>query len=47
MLVKIFGGAVYGINALTITIEVNILWGAKFIIVGLSLIHISEPTRRS
>lgn len=32
MLVKIFGGAVYGINALTITIEVNILWGAKFII---------------
>lgn len=23
MLVKIFGGAVYGINALTITIEVN------------------------
>ena len=35
MLVKIFGGAVYGINALTITIEVNILWGAKFIIVGL------------
>lgn len=25
MLVKIFGGAVYGINALTITIEVNIL----------------------
>ena len=32
MLVKIFGGAVYGINALTITIEVNILWGAKFIL---------------
>ena len=29
MLVKIFGGAVYGINALTITIEVNILWGKK------------------
>lgn len=35
MLVKIFGGAINGIEATTITIEVNILWGAKFIIVGL------------
>lgn len=35
MLVKIFSGAVSGIEATTITIEVNILWGAKFIIVGL------------
>lgn len=27
MLVKIFGGAINGIEATTITIEVNILWG--------------------
>ena len=35
MLVKIFSGAVNGIEATTITLEVNILNGAKFIIVGL------------
>ena len=40
MLVKIFGGAVYGINALTITIEVNILWGAK----SVSYTHLTLPT---
>ncbi len=38
MLVKVFGGAVNGIDAITITIEVNILWGAKFIIVGLEFL---------
>ena len=46
MLVKIFGGAVYGINALTITIEVNILWGAKFIIVGLPDNAVKESQQR-
>ena len=35
MLIKLFSGAVNGIEAVTITIEVNILNGAKFIIVGL------------
>jgi len=35
VLVKTFGSAVYGIEATTITIEVNILSGTKFFIVGL------------
>ena len=36
----------YGINALTITIEVNILWGAKFIIVGLPDNAVKESQQR-
>lgn len=35
MLVKTYGGAVYGVNAAIITIEVNIIQGASFFIVGL------------
>lgn len=35
MLVKTFGSAVYGIQAITITIEVNIAPGTKYFIVGL------------
>ncbi len=35
MLVKTFGSAVYGIQAITITVEVNILAGTKYFIVGL------------
>ncbi len=35
MLVKTFGGAVYGIGAAIITIEVNIIQGASFYLVGL------------
>ncbi len=35
MLVKTFGSAVYGIQAITITIEVNIAAGTKYFIVGL------------
>jgi magnesium chelatase family protein len=35
MLVKTFGSAVYGIQATTITVEVNILPGTKYFIVGL------------
>ena len=35
MLVKTFGSAVYGIEATTITVEVNILAGTKYFIVGL------------
>ncbi|MDR0983015.1 MAG: YifB family Mg chelatase-like AAA ATPase [Culturomica sp.] len=46
MLVKIFGGAVNGIEALTVTIEVNILSGAKFIIVGLPDNTIRESQQR-
>lgn len=46
MLVKTFGGAVHGINAITITIEVNILWGAKFIIVGLPDNAVKESQQR-
>ncbi len=46
MLVKIFGGAVHGINAITITIEVNILWGAKFVIVGLPDNAVKESQQR-
>lgn len=35
MLVKTFGSAVYGVDALTITIEVNIAQGSNYFIVGL------------
>ena len=34
MLVKTYGGAVYGVNAAIITIEVNIIQGASFYMVG-------------
>lgn len=46
MLVKIFGGAVNGIEATTITLEVNIIWGAKFIIVGLPDNAVKESQQR-
>lgn len=42
MLVKTFGSAVYGIEAITITIEVNILPGTKFFVVGLPDAAIKE-----
>ena len=35
MLVKTFGSAVYGVNATTITVEVNIGQGIQFFLVGL------------
>jgi magnesium chelatase family protein len=35
VLVKTFGSAVYGIEAITITVEVNIAAGTKYFIVGL------------
>ncbi|GHV63679.1 magnesium chelatase [Bacteroidia bacterium] len=46
MLVKVYSGAVNGIDALTVTIEVNILWGAKFIIVGLPDNAVKESEQR-
>lgn len=42
MLVKTFGSAVYGIQAITITVEVNIVAGTKYFIVGLPDVAIKE-----
>lgn len=46
MLVKTFGSAVFGVNALTITIEVSISPGAKYFMVGLPDIAVKESLRR-
>lgn len=46
MLVKVFGSAVHGIGATTITIEVNISRGAKFILVGLPDNAVKESKER-
>jgi magnesium chelatase family protein len=42
LLVKTFGSAVYGIEAITITVEVNIAPGTKYFIVGLPDVAIKE-----
>ncbi|HEY4193998.1 MAG TPA: YifB family Mg chelatase-like AAA ATPase [Mucilaginibacter sp.] len=42
MLVKTFGSAVYGIEAITITVEVNIAAGTKYFVVGLPDVAIKE-----
>jgi len=46
MLVKTFGSAVYGINATTITIEVNVTKGVNFILVGLPDNAVKESHKR-
>ncbi|SEL46066.1 YifB family Mg chelatase-like AAA ATPase [Parapedobacter koreensis] len=46
MLVKTYGSAVYGIEATTITIEVNISGGTKYYIVGLPDNAVKESLRR-
>lgn len=46
MLVKTFGSAVYGINAITITIEVNVDIGIKFFLVGLPDNAVKESQQR-
>jgi magnesium chelatase family protein len=46
MLVKTFGSAVYGVEAITITIEVNISSGNKFYVVGLPDNAIKESEQR-
>lgn len=46
MLVKLFSGAVNGIEATTITLEINILNGAQFIIVGLPDNAVKESQQR-
>ena len=46
MLVKTFGSAVYGIEATTITVEVNISTGTKYYIVGLPDNAVKESLQR-
>lgn len=46
MLVKAFGSAVYGVDAVTITIEVNVMSGANYYIVGLPDNAVKESLQR-
>src|SRR5688572_30694352 len=46
MLIKTFGSAVYGINATTITVEVNCDAGTKFYLVGLPDNAVKESQQR-
>ncbi len=46
MLSKTFGSAVYGIDATTITVEVNVLQGLKFFVVGLPDSAVKESEHR-
>ena len=46
MLMKIFGSAVYGIEATTITVEANVLEGNKFFIAGLPDNAVKESIER-
>jgi magnesium chelatase family protein len=46
MLVKTFGSAVYGVNAITITIEVNVGQGVSYFIVGLPDNAVKESLQR-
>jgi magnesium chelatase family protein len=46
MLVKTFGSAVYGVDAITITVEVNVLAGCKYYIVGLPDNAVKESLQR-
>ncbi len=46
MLIKTFGSAVYGVNATTITIEVNTSKGGKFYLVGLPDNAVKESHQR-
>lgn len=46
MLVKTFGSAVYGVNAITITVEVNNSSGQKFFMVGLPDNAVKESEQR-
>src|SRR6266480_846138 len=46
MLVKTFGSAVYGINATTITVEVNIGTGVNYFLVGLPDNAVKESQKR-
>ena len=46
MLVKAFGSAVYGVDAITITVEVNVMKGKNYFIVGLPDNAIKESLQR-
>src|SRR6266700_3161206 len=46
MLVKTSGSAVYGVEAITITIEVNVILGINFYMVGLADSAIKESEHR-
>ena len=46
MLVKTFGSAVYGVEAVTITVEVNVLGGSGYFIVGLPDNAVKESLQR-
>lgn len=46
MLIKTFGSAVYGVEAITITIEVNVCNGQKYFIVGLPDNAVKESFQR-
>src|SRR5215471_5702239 len=46
MLIKTFGSAVYGVEAITITIEVNVIEGLKFFMVGLPDNAVKESAYR-
>lgn len=47
MLVKTFGSAVYGVEAITITVEVNVSAGQKYFIVGLPDSAVKESMQRT
>jgi len=47
MLVKTFGSAVYGVEAINITIEVNVSMGQKYTIVGLPDNAVRESLERT
>ena len=46
MLVKTYGGAIHGIKATTITVEVNIDQGINFYLVGLPDSAVKESHQR-
>ncbi len=46
MMVKLFASAVYGVDAITITTEVDVLDGLKFFVVGLPDIAVKESQHR-
>ena len=46
MLVKTYGSAVYGVDAVTITVEVNVMFGKDYFIVGLPDNAVRESLRR-
>jgi magnesium chelatase family protein len=46
MLVKTYGSAIQGVNAITITVEVNIDQGVNFFLVGLPDSAVKESQQR-